>query len=150
MKVILQKVSYARVSTKQLYNEIDRGYVLFVGINNDSTEKDAEKLAEKIANARVFEDSEGKINLSIKETGGDILSISQFTLYADVKKGNRPSFTRAAGKECALPLYKTFNEHLETHGMTVKEGFFGEHMDVTIHNDGPITMIYESRDGKII
>lgn len=150
MKVVLQKVSYSRVTTKELYNEIDQGYMLLVGVNNESTEQDAEKLADKIANSRNFEDSDGKINLSIKDAGGEILSISQFTLYADVKKGNRPGFTNAAGRDKALPLYKHFNKHLESHDIVVKEGFFGEHMDVTIHNDGPITMIYESRDGKIV
>jgi D-tyrosyl-tRNA(Tyr) deacylase len=150
MKVVLQKVSHARVVTNQLFNEIGTGYVLLVGVSNDSTEKDAEKLAEKIANSRNFEDDNDKINLSIKDVEGEILSISQFTLYADVKKGNRPSFTRAAGKEQALSLYKLFNNELQERGLVVKEGFFGEHMDVTIQNDGPITIIYESQDGKIV
>lgn len=150
MKIVLQKVSHARVVTKQLFNEIDKGYVLLVGVDSESTEKDAEKLAEKISNSRIFEDENDKINLSIKDVGGEILSISQFTLYADVKKGNRPSFTSAAGKDQALSLYKHFNSCLEENGLTVKEGFFGEHMDVAIQNDGPITIIYESQDGRIV
>lgn len=149
MKVVLQKVSHGRVVTNHLFNEINDGYVLFVGVDKDATLKDAEKLAEKIARSRNFEDDEGKINLSIHDVGGEILSISQFTLYADVKKGNRPGFSLAAGKDQALRLYHHFNTHLESFGVTVKEGFFGEHMDVVIHNDGPVTIIYESEDGRM-
>ena len=150
MRVVLQKVSDARVVKSDLFNEINKGYLLLVGVSEDSTSEDARKLAEKIAKSRNFEDADGKINLSISDVQGEILSISQFTLYADTKKGNRPSFTKAAKSEKALRLYKEFNEVLSSFGITVKEGFFGEHMNVQINNDGPITIIYESRDGKII
>lgn len=150
MKVVLQKVSDARVVKSDLFNEINHGYLLLVGVSENSTSEDARKLAEKIAKSRNFEDKDGKINLSINDVNGEILSISQFTLYADTKKGNRPSFTKAAKSEQALSLYKEFNDALSSFGITVKEGFFGEHMNVQINNDGPITIIYEARDGKVI
>lgn len=150
MKVVLQKVSHASVITNELYNEIQTGYMLLVGVSETSTKEDAKKLAEKIVKARVFEDNDGKINLSIKDVGGEILSISQFTLYADVRKGNRPSFVGAASKEHANELYEYFSEQLREEGVLVKTGFFGEHMDVRLTNSGPITIIYESKEGKII
>lgn len=150
MRVVLQKVSDARVVKSDLFNEINHGYLLLVGVSEDSTSEDARKLAEKIAKSRNFEDGDGKINLSINDVKGEILSISQFTLYADTKKGNRPSFTQAAKSEKALGLYKEFNAVLSSFGITVKEGFFGEHMNVQISNDGPITIIYEARDGRVI
>ncbi|WP_411844194.1 D-aminoacyl-tRNA deacylase [Salinicoccus sp. HZC-1] len=149
MRVVLQRVSSSTVISNELFNEIGKGYCLLVGVSNDSTEADAIKLAEKIAASRNFEDKDGKINLSIKDVGGEILSISQFTLYAETKKGNRPSFTKAAGREHADKLYKLFNEKLEAQGLTVKTGFFGEMMHVNINNDGPITILYESENGKI-
>lgn len=150
MRVVLQRVSSSTVMSNELFNEIGKGYCLLVGVSDDSTEADAIKLAEKIAASRNFEDKEGKINLSIKDVGGEILSISQFTLYAETKKGNRPSFTKAAGRDHADRLYKLFNETLVSQGLTVKTGFFGEMMHVNINNDGPITILYESVDGKII
>lgn len=150
MRVVLQRVSSSTVMSNELFNEIGKGYCLLVGVSDDSTEADAIKLAEKIAASRNFEDKEGKINLSIKDVGGEILSISQFTLYAETKKGNRPSFTKAAGRDHADRLYKLFNETLVLQGLTVKTGFFGEMMHVNINNDGPITILYESIDGKII
>lgn len=149
MRVVLQRVSSSTVMSNELFNEIGKGYCLLVGVSNEDTEADAIKLADKIAASRNFEDNDGKINLSIKDAGGEILSISQFTLYADTRKGNRPSFTKASGKEQADKLYKLFNETLEAQGLTVKTGFFGEMMHVNINNDGPITIIYESEDGKI-
>lgn len=150
MKIVLQKVSHALVSNNEMYNEINDGYCLLVGVSKTSTMDDAKALAKKIASARVFEDSDGKINLSIKEVGGQILSVSQFTLYASLKKGNRPSFTEAASGDDAKGLYQAFNEGLRDEGLIVKEGFFGEHMDVRLVNDGPITLIYEAVDGKIV
>lgn len=150
MRVVLQRVSSSTVMSNELFNEIGKGYCLLVGVSDDSTEADAIKLAEKIAASRNFEDKEGKINLSIKDVGGEILSISQFTLYAETKKGNRPSFTKAAGRDHADRLYKLFNETLVLQGLTVKTGFFGEMMHVNINNDGPITILYESIDGRII
>ncbi|HBV22574.1 MAG TPA: D-tyrosyl-tRNA(Tyr) deacylase [Jeotgalicoccus sp.] len=150
MKIILQKVSHALVANNEMFNEINDGYCLLVGVSKSSIEDDARILAKKIANARIFEDKDGKINLSIKEVGGEILSVSQFTLYASTLKGNRPSFTEAASGEDAQILYKVFNEALRAEDIVVKEGFFGEHMDVRLTNDGPITIIYEARGGKVI
>lgn len=145
MKVVLQKVRKAQVIVNDtVVGDIDKGYCLLVGVHKNSTEKDAEYLAKKIANARLFEDNEGKINLSLKDVGGKILSISQFTLYADLKKGNRPSFTDAARPEYAKFLYEKFNEYLKNEELIVETGIFQRHMNVVIENDGPITVIYDS------
>ncbi|MBF0709991.1 MULTISPECIES: D-aminoacyl-tRNA deacylase [unclassified Gemella] len=149
MKVVLQKVSKAHVKVDgKIVGRIDKGYCLLVGIHKNSTENDAKYLAKKIASARLFEDEQGKINLSLKEVEGKILSISQFTLYADVKKGNRPSFTNAARPENANLLYDKFNTYLEKEGLGVEKGIFQTHMDVYIENDGPITIIYDSLENN--
>ena len=144
MKIILQKVKKASVSVdNKVVGCIDKGYCLLVGVHKESTEEDAKYLAKKIAQARLFEDENDKINLSLKDVGGSILSVSQFTLYADTKKGNRPSFTSAAGAEKANELYKKFNEFLREEGVTVETGIFQTMMEVNIVNDGPITIVYE-------
>lgn len=149
MKVILQKVSKAEVKSQNIQNEINKGFVLFVGIGENSTYKDAEVIAKKIAKTRIFEDEQKKMNLDIHQVGGEILSISQFTIYASVKKGNRPGFSDAMSPEEANKIYKYFNEQLETYGLVIKTGEFGAHMDVSLTNDGPITIIFESKDGMI-
>ena len=144
MKIILQKVKKASVSVEnKVVGSIDKGYCLLVGVHKDSTEEDAKYLAKKVAQARLFEDENDKINLSLKDVGGSILSVSQFTLYADTKKGNRPSFTSAAGAEKANQLYEKFNEFLREEGVTVETGIFQTMMEVNIVNDGPITIVYE-------
>lgn len=144
MKIILQKVKKASVSVEnKVVGSIDKGYCLLVGVHKESTEEDAKYLAKKIAQARLFEDENDKINLSLKDVGGSILSVSQFTLYADTKKGNRPSFTSAAGAEKANQLYEKFNEFLREEGVTVETGIFQTMMEVNIVNDGPITIVYE-------
>ena len=144
MKIILQKVKKASVSVdNKIVGSIDKGYCLLVGVHKESTEEDARYLAKKIAQARLFEDENDKINLSLKDVGGSILSVSQFTLYADTKKGNRPSFTSAAGAEKANELYEKFNEYLKEEGVTVETGIFQTMMEVNIVNDGPVTIIYE-------
>ena len=144
MKIILQKVKKASVSVdNKIVGSIDKGYCLLVGVHKESTEEDAKYLAKKVAQARLFEDENDKINLSLKDVGGRILSVSQFTLYADTKKGNRPSFTSAAGAEKANQLYEKFNEFLREEGMTVETGIFQTMMEVNIVNDGPITIVYE-------
>lgn len=144
MKVILQKVKKASVSVdNKIVGSIDKGYCLLVGVHKESTEEDARYLAKKIAQARLFEDENDKINLSLKDVGGSILSVSQFTLYADTKKGNRPSFTSAAGAEKANELYEKFNEYLKEEGVTVETGIFQTMMEVNIVNDGPVTIVYE-------
>ena len=144
MKIILQKVKKASVSVdNKIVGSIDRGYCLLVGVHKESTEEDAKYLAKKVAQARLFEDENDKINLSLKDVGGSILSVSQFTLYADTKKGNRPSFTSAAGAEKANELYEKFNKFLREEGVTVETGIFQTMMEVNIVNDGPVTIVYE-------
>lgn len=144
MKIILQKVKKASVSVdNKVVGCIDKGYCLLVGVHKESTEEDAKYLAKKIAQARLFEDENDKINLSLKDVGGSILSVSQFTLYADTKKGNRPSFTSAAGAEKANELYEKFNKFLKEEGVTVETGIFQTMMEVNIVNDGPVTIVYE-------
>lgn len=144
MKIILQKVKKASVSVdNKIVGSIDKGYCLLVGVHKESTEEDAKYLAKKVAQARLFEDENDKINLSLKDVGGSILSVSQFTLYADTKKGNRPSFTSAAGAEKANKLYEKFNKFLREEGVTVETGIFQTMMEVNIVNDGPVTIVYE-------
>ena len=144
MKIILQKVKKASVSVdNKIVGSIDKGYCLLVGVHKESTEEDAKYLAKKVAQARLFEDENDKINLSLKDVDGSILSVSQFTLYADTKKGNRPSFTNAAGAEKANQLYEKFNKFLREEGVTVETGIFQTMMEVNIVNDGPVTIVYE-------
>ena len=144
MKIILQKVKKASVSVEnKVVGSIDKGYCLLVGVHKESTEEDAKYLAKKVAQARLFEDENDKINLSLKDVGGSILSVSQFTLYADTKKGNRPSFTSAAGAEKANELYEKFNKFLREEEVTVETGIFQTMMEVNIVNDGPVTIVYE-------
>lgn len=144
MKVILQKVKKASVSVDgKVVGEIDKGYCLLVGVHKESTEADAKYLAKKIVEARLFEDENEKLNLGLKDVNGSILSVSQFTLYADTKKGKRPSFTNAASAEEANELYNKFNEYLREEGIKVETGIFQTMMEVNIINDGPVTIIYE-------
>ena len=144
MKIVLQKVKKASVSVNnKIVGSIDKGYCLLVGVHKESTEEDAKNLAKKISQARLFGDENDKINLSLKDVGGSILSVSQFTLYADTKKGNRPSFTSAAGAEKANELYEKFNEYLREEGVKVETGIFQTMMEVNIVNDGPVTIVYE-------
>jgi D-tyrosyl-tRNA(Tyr) deacylase len=144
MKVILQKVKKASVSVDgKIVGEIDKGYCLLVGVHKESTEADAKYLAKKIVEARLFEDENEKLNLGLKDVNGSILSVSQFTLYADTKKGKRPSFTNAASAEEANELYSKFNEYLREEGIKVETGIFQTMMEVNIINDGPVTIIYE-------
>lgn len=144
MKVILQKVKKASVSVDgKIVGEIDKGYCLLVGVHKESTEADAKYLAKKIVEARLFEDENEKLNLGLKDVNGSILSVSQFTLYADTKKGKRPSFTNAASAEKANELYNKFNEYLREEGIKVETGIFQTMMEVNIINDGPVTIIYE-------
>jgi len=144
MKVILQKVKKASVSVDgKIVGEVDKGYCLLVGVHKESTEADAKYLAKKIVEARLFEDENEKLNLGLKDVNGSILSVSQFTLYADTKKGKRPSFTNAASAEEANELYNKFNEYLREEGIKVETGIFQTMMEVNIINDGPVTIIYE-------
>lgn len=146
MKVVLQRSKEASVKVQgEVTGAIDHGYVLLVGITHDDTAEDVAYLAKKIAHLRLWEDREGKMNHSILEHGGAILSVSQFTLYGDAKKGNRPSFTRAARPEIAKPLWESLNDALREYGLQVETGIFGAMMDVALTNDGPVTILLESK-----
>lgn len=150
MKIVVQRVKSAGVRNSNIHRTIEKGYCLLVGVGEHSTHTDAEILAKKIINARLFEDTEGKLNLNIQQVKGEILSISQFTLFADVKKGNRPSFTKAKAPNEANEIYEVFNRALASYGFDVVTGEFGTDMTIDIQNDGPVTIIYESENGKII
>lgn len=145
MKIVLQRVKHASVSVDgALISEIGIGLLLLVGVANDDGEAEADWLAEKVAGLRVFADSKGKMNLSVKEAGGEILAVSQFTLLADTRKGKRPSFLEAAPPERAKLLFDYFCERLHTAGVrSVKTGSFGAMMDVALMNDGPVTIVLE-------
>lgn len=147
MKAVLQRASNASVTVREkIVGSIDNGFVLLLGVTHGDTEEDIEYLVRKIVNLRIFEDEEGKMNLSLKDIHGSILSISQFTLYADTKKGRRPSFIDAAKPDLALDLYEKFNERLQAEGIKVETGIFGEMMDVSFTNVGPVTIIIDSKD----
>ncbi|AYX90020.1 D-aminoacyl-tRNA deacylase [Staphylococcus cohnii] len=150
MRIIVQRVKEASVSNGSIDNKINKGFCLLVGVGKSSTEADIDTLVRKIVNARLFEDENGKLNLNLQQVSGEILSISQFTLYADVRKGNRPGFTNSMPPEKANELYEKFNEALRTYNINVLTGEFGTDMLVNIANDGPVTIIYESQDGKIV
>jgi D-tyrosyl-tRNA(Tyr) deacylase len=146
MKVVVQRSKAARVTVAgEVTGEITKGLVLLVGVTHDDTEVDAAYLADKIANLRIFEDADEKMNLSLLDVGGEILSVSQFTLYGDCRKGRRPSFIGAARPEQAVGLYEALNRLLREKGIRVETGRFGAMMDVELTNDGPVTLILESK-----
>lgn len=145
MKVLLQRCKNASVTVDgEITGSIGHGYLLLVGITSTDSEKEINYLTDKIAGLRLFEDAEGKMNHSIVEAGGSILSVSQFTLYADTRKGRRPSFIDAARPEIAKPLWELFNDKLREKGFVVETGIFGAMMDVTFTNDGPVTLMLEA------
>lgn len=147
MKVVIQVSSNASVTIdNEVVGKIDKGYTILVGICNEDTKEIVEKMANKIVGLRIFPDSNGKTNLSLKDVNGSILSISQFTLYADCKKGNRPSFTNAGGREIASSLYDYFNDYLVSLGYHVERGKFGADMYVSITNEGPFTIVLDSKE----
>lgn len=150
MKVVIQRCKQAKVTVgAETVGRIDSGLVLLVGVTHEDTEEDARYLADKVAGLRIFEDEAGKMNLSVTDVGGQILSVSQFTLYGDCRKGRRPSFVQAARPETAEPLYYRFNELLREKGLVVETGRFGAMMDVTFTNWGPVTLIIDSKaDGN--
>ncbi|WP_454192270.1 D-aminoacyl-tRNA deacylase [Paenibacillus sp. Marseille-Q7038] len=146
MKVIIQRCSSAKVTVdNEIIGQINQGLMLLVGVTHEDEEKDADYLAEKIAGLRIFEDESGKMNYSVLDVQGAILSVSQFTLYADTRKGKRPNFMAAAKPDVAEPLYEYFNEQLRKKGLQVETGKFGAMMDVSLTNDGPVTLILESK-----
>ncbi len=145
MKVVLQRVQSSSVSIDgKIVGQIEKGLMLLVGITHDDTEKDVQYLADKITGLRIFEDEQGKMNLSLLDVGGQILSISQFTLYGDTRKGRRPGFSDAAKPEVAGKLYDLFNQAVVRLGVHVETGEFGADMAVSLVNDGPVTLIVES------
>ena len=145
MKLVVQRVNKAQVEVDgKIVGKINKGFMVLCGITHDDTEKQADILARKLCNLRVFEDENEKMNLSIKDINGQILVISQFTLFADCKKGNRPSFTNAGSPEHANKLYEYFIKQIENQQIEVEHGIFGENMKVSLTNDGPVTIILEA------
>ncbi len=144
MKAVVQRVKKTTLSVDgELVSEIPFGLTVFLGVKVGDTEKQAEYLAKKIAGLRIFEDENGKMNLSVKDVGGEVLMVSQFTLYGDASHGNRPSFTFAERPEKAQPLYDFAVDELSSYGVTVKKGVFGADMQIEQHNDGPVTILLE-------
>lgn len=145
MRAVIQRVSQARVTVDgEVVGEIGSGLVVLVGVTHDDSEEDARWLARKVAGLRIFEDSEGKMNLSVRDVGGAVLVVSQFTLYADARKGRRPSFVNAARPEVAEPLITAFSRFLEQEGVPVETGKFRAMMQVCLCNEGPVTIIVDS------
>jgi len=145
MRALVQRVSEARVVVEgEVVGAISRGYVVLLGVHVRDTEAEARGLAEKVANLRIFGDDEGKMNRSVIDVGGAVLSVSQFTLYGSTEKGRRPSFIDAAPPELASALYETFNARLRALGVPVETGRFRAHMVVEIHNDGPVTLMLDA------
>jgi len=146
MRAVVQRVSEASVTVDgEVTGQIGRGFLVLLGIAGDDSEKDIVWIAEKIAGLRIFEDAEGRMNLGLRDVGGAVLLVSQFTLYGDCRKGRRPSFVEAARPEAALPLYQSVAAELRGHGLRVETGKFQAHMDVRLLNDGPVTLLLDSR-----
>lgn len=144
MKAVIQRVKATKLSVDgRTVSQIPFGLAVYLGVKVGDTESAAQAVAKKIAALRVFEDDCGKMNLSVRDIGGEILLISQFTLYGDCSHGNRPSFTMAERPEKAEPLYESVAGHLRGYGLTVKQGVFGADMKIEQYNDGPVTVIYE-------
>ena len=147
MRIVIQRSKRAEVKIKnEVVGSIEQGLVLLVGIESADTQEDVDYLVRKVAAMRIFSDESDKMNFSVKDVKGDILSISQFTLHADTKKGNRPSFIQAAKPEAASALYELFNEGLRKNDLRVVNGVFGADMEVSLINDGPVTIIIDSKN----
>lgn len=144
MKVVLQRVTNAKVEIKdKVVGKIDKGLLVLVGFTQNDTEENIKWIVNKLVNLRIFDDENGIMNLSIKDVKGQILSVSQFTLYANTKKGNRPSYVEALKQEEATTLYDKFNKELKKTGINIETGVFREDMKVSLTNDGPVTIIIE-------
>ena len=150
MKAVLQRVTHANVVVdNELISEIKSGFLILLGVDNTDTKEDADVLSKKISGMRVFEDENGKMNLSLTEIGGSVLVISQFTLLADCRKGRRPSFVNAGAPDMANELYEYFCERIKNDGIEeVKKGIFGADMKVSLLNDGPVTILLDSKELK--
>lgn len=147
MRFLIQRVNHARVVVDEtVTGEIQKGFLVFIGISEDDTAEIADKLIKKLLNLRIFEDAEGKTNLALKDVNGSLLLVSQFTLYADCKKGNRPSFVHAGSPELANQLYEYVIEQCRLAGFTVETGVFGADMKISLENDGPFTVLLDSKE----
>lgn len=147
MRALVQRVSHARVTVESdVVGSIGRGFLVLVGVTHGDTDAEADRLAAKVAALRVFEDDDGKMNRSLADVGGAVLAVSQFTLYGDVRRGNRPSFTAAAPPDQGLQLYERFCEQIEAAGLACERGVFGAYMQVELVNDGPVTIMIDTAD----
>ncbi|GHG04979.1 D-aminoacyl-tRNA deacylase [Deinococcus piscis] len=147
MRAVLQRAAHGRCTVDgRVTGQIERGLVILLGVGPQDTPAEAERLAQKIARLRIFSDAAGKMNLSVQDAGGAVLSISQFTLYADTRRGNRPGFSGAAAPALAQELYGAFNTALRAEGLRVEEGIFGADMSIELLNDGPVTLILDTDD----
>lgn len=146
MRVVIQRVSEASVKVdNKIVGEIEKGLMLLIGVDDSDENLDADWLVKKILDVRVFSDEEGKMNHSVKDIHGEILCISQFTLISDYKKGNRPSYIKAARPDKAIPLFEYFKEELKKSGLKIESGIFGADMKVSLINDGPVTLVFDSK-----
>lgn len=151
MRAVVQRVSRASVTVDgEVVGAIGRGLLVLVGVTHSDSERDGHVIADKVAGLRIFGDDAGLMNLSVTDVGGACLVVSQFTLYGATRKGRRPSFTAAADPSIAAPLVDEVVRRLESHGLTVETGMFGAMMDVSLVNAGPVTLVIESADGKIL
>ncbi len=147
MKIVIQRVQYSSVEIDGNINgKIDRGFMALVGFSKNDTLSIIDKMIDKMIHLRIFEDDQGKMNLSLLDVQGSILSISQFTLYADCKKGRRPGFSAAATPDTAIPLYEYFNQKIKEENIHIETGIFGADMKVSLLNDGPVTIILDSQE----
>lgn len=146
MRACVQRVSHAQVTVDgEVCGQVERGLVVLLGVATDDTADDARQLAEKIVGLRIFDDAEGKMNLALADVAGAMLVVSQFTLLGDCRKGRRPSYIAAAGPELAEQLYQTFVDHVQRQGIPIATGRFRQHMQVSLTNDGPVTLLVDSR-----
>lgn len=146
MKVVLQRVSEAHVKVDdEIVGKIERGLMLLIGVDETDEIPDADWLVKKVLDVRVFSDEDGKMNHSVKDINGEILCISQFTLISDYKKGNRPSYIKAAKPDKAIPLFEHFKDEIKKSGLKIESGIFGADMKVSLINDGPVTLVFDSK-----
>ena len=146
MKIVVQRVKEAYVKVdNEIVGKISEGLMLLIGVDEDDDTNDADWLIKKIIDLRIFSDQEGKMNLSVKDISGEILCISQFTLISDYKKGNRPSYIKAAKPEKAIPLFEYFKQEIKKSGLKIESGIFGADMKVSLLNDGPVTLVFDSK-----
>ena len=151
MRALIQRVNYSKVIIdEKIKSEIGSGMLILLGVENDDNEEDAAWLSKKVAGLRIFDDADGVMNVSAKDTGGDVMIISQFTLHANTKKGTRPSYIRAAKPDISVPLYKSFVKNMEAElGKEVATGEFGAYMKIDMENDGPVTIMIDSKNKSL-